>query len=399
MASPNNFSLEAQNELFNNILLFWVDQAPDPVNGGFRGLIQNDLTVDTNAEKSCILHSRILWTFSAAYSHRQKETYRQMAGRAFQYLKACFWDPEYSGLYFMTGPRGEVTDPRKYLYNLAFGLYGFSEYFRATGVRESLDLAVELYRLIEKHTRDPVHQGYFEAFSRDWRPLNDMRLSTKDLNAPKSMNAHLHLLEAYTNLLRVWPNQKLQQDLEALIRIITEKIIDPETGHFNLFFDEEWNPIVDAVSYGHEIEGSWLLCKAAEVAGDPALLGQVKKVAVTVAERVYREGIDWEYGGLFNEKTGGVLATGKEWWSQCEAIIGFLNAFQLTGEEYFFTAAEGLWQYCRRFFIDRIHGEWFFRLSRAGVPDQSCYKAGPWKGPYHNGRACLEVIDRLRQIE
>lgn len=397
MKSPNTLGLEAQNELFNNILLFWVDQAPDPLNGGFRGLIQNDLTVDPNAEKSCILHLRILWTFSAAYRHREKEIYRQMAGRAFQYLKTCFWDPEHSGLYFMTGPGGEVTDPRKYLYNLAFGIYGFSEYFRATGERESLDLAVELYRLVENYTRDPVYKGYFEAFARDWRPLDDMRLGAKDLNAPKSMNAHLHLLEAYTNLLQVWPNQKLQQDLVELIRIMIDKIIDPETGHFNLFFDEKWHPITDTVSYGHDIEGSWLLCKAAEAAGEPTLLAEVKKVAAAMAERVYLEGIDREYGGLFNEKTGGVIVTDKEWWPQCEAVVGFLNAFQLTGEEYFFAAAEELWQYCRRFFVDPIHGEWFFRLSRAGIPDQSCYKAGPWKGPYHNGRACLEVIARLLQ--
>lgn len=393
--TTKQFVLEVREELFNNILPFWVEKTLDTINGGFWGIIFNDLTVDPKAEKCCILNSRILWTFSAAYRLKKQETYRNIADRAFKYIKEHFWDPEHSGLYFMVNHQGVVTNPRKQVYNLAFGIYGFSEYYRATGVRESLELALELYRLVEEYAYDPVYKGYFEAFSQDWRTISDMRLSPKDMNAQKSMNTHLHLLEAYTNLLRVWPNGKLQIKVSELLNIMADRIVDPQTSHFRLFFDEKWNSKANIVSYGHDIEGSWLIYEAAEVLGDIPLLKRLKKLAIDMAERVYQEGIDHEYGGLFNEKTGDIIAEYKEWWPQSEAIVGFLNAFQLTGKDYYFEAAYQMWQYCKKFFIDKVNGEWFYLLSRKGLPIEKLYKVGPWKCPYHNGRACMEVISRL----
>lgn len=394
LISTKQFALEVEEELFNNILPFWMEKTLDTINGGFWGVVFNDLTVEPKAEKGCILNTRILWTFSAAYRLKKQEIYRKIADRAFKYIKEYFWDPDCSGLFFMVNHQGVVTNPRKQVYNLAFGIYGFSEYYRATGVRESLDLALELYRLVEEYAYDPIYKGYFEAFSQDWRAINEMRLSPKDVNSPKSMNTHLHLLEAYTNLFRVWPNEKLRIKVSELISIMADRIIDPKTNHFRLFFDEQWNSKVNTVSYGHDIEGSWLIYEAAEVLGDIPLRKRAKKLAINMAERVYQEGIDHEYGGLFSEKTDDVIEKHKEWWPQSEAIVGFLNAFQLTGKDYYLEAAYQMWRYCQKFFIDKVNGEWFYLLSREGLPNEKYYKVGPWKCPYHNGRACMEVMSR-----
>lgn len=393
------FITEAENELYHNILPFWAEKTTDLTNGGFLGKISRNLTVSPNAEKSCILNSRILWTFSAAYRMRRQISYLAIAKRAFDYLRKYFWDDQHSGLYFMVNHLGMVSNSRKQLYNLAFGIYGLTEYYLATGVKESLDLAKEIYRLIEKYGYDPINKGYFEAFSRDWQSISDMRLSTKDLNEQKSMNTHLHLLEAYTNLVKATPaDNELKSKLSGLVNIMVEQIIDQQTYHFRLFFDEVWNSKTTTISYGHDIEGSWLIGEAAKVLGDTQTSDRVYKLAVNIAKQIYQEGLDREYGGLFNECSDGIQLPQKEWWPQSEAIVGFLNAFQLTGEEHFFEIAYELWLYSQTYFVDKVYGEWFYMLTREGLPIDEYEKVGPWKCPYHNGRACMEIITRLSSV-
>lgn len=393
------FKAEIEAELTGRIMLFWMERTMDEGNGGFYGQIANDLKINKEAAKGCILNSRILWTFAAAYRIFKNDSYRTVADRAYEYLLSHFWDNQYFGLYFMLDHRGVVIDPRKQLYNLAFGIYGLSEYYRATGIKESLRRAIQLFQLIEQHYYDRVNKGYYEACSRDWLLTYDMRLSKKDLNEKKTMNSHLHLMEAYTNLLRVWDNDQLRHSLDELIQVTINHIISPQTCHFNLFFDESWNPKLNMISFGHDIEGSWLLTEAATVMGDEKLFNIVKEKTVKMAQKVYEEGLDNEYGGLFNEFIDEVLQDpSKVWWPQCEAMVGFINAFELTGKEYFLKAAYQIWRFIDRYLVDRVNGEWFGEVSRDGKPNQTHDKVGPWKCPYHNGRACMEIISRLGKL-
>jgi mannobiose 2-epimerase len=256
-------------------------------------------------------------------------------------------------------------------------------------------LAQTLFRLLEKHAFDPTFGGYIEGSSRRWEALADMRLSDRDLNCRKSMNTMLHVLEAYTNLLRVWEDDALIKQHKALIETFQEHIIDHSTGHFKLFFDDKWNSLLENVSYGHDIEGSWLLCEAAEVQGDPALARQIRETAIHIAAAVYEDGLEQDGSLPYEAGPHGLVDSDKSWWVQAEAMLGFFNAYQLSGQERFAQAACRSWDYIQDRMVDRTYGDWLKRLHRDGTPDKSSYKVGPWECPYHHSRACFEMIDRL----
>lgn len=398
ISSINKFLTEVENEVKGNILPFWMNHVVDRENGGFYGRITNELEILREAEKGSILNARIMWTYSAAYRALKDPEYLRIAARAYDYIIKYFWDNEYSGLFWMLDCNGNVVNTRKQIYNQAFGIYGFSEYYRATGDTESLNKAVQLFRAIEEKSYDSQNKGYFEALSREWQPIEDMRLSTKDMNEKKSMNTHLHILEGYTNLYRVWKDEGLERKLRELIDVTINHIIDPQTHHFKLFFDECWNSKVDMISFGHDIEGSWLLYEAAEVLGDKNLMNVIKSISIKMAQKTYEEGIDTEMGGLYDESEGGRLVhTDKIWWGQAEAMVGFLNAFELTSEEHFFDAASDMWRFITNYIVDKENGDWFWKTTREGSAYKDCFKVEPWKCPYHSARACFEVISRLRK--
>jgi len=388
-----------EEELTRNILPFWMTHAVDETHGGLHGAVTNDLRVDDDVPRSSVLCARVLWTFAAAYRRLGDPAYLAMAERTYDVLTRVFWDPEHGGLYWQVDREGRPVADRKHHYAQAFGVYGLSEFHRATGDPRSLELARSLFDLLEEHAYDPVEGGYFEGSTRDWRPLADVRLSEKDLDAPKSMNTMLHLLEAYTDLLRTWDDERLRARLDALLRTFAHRILDPKTGHLRTFFDDRWRPVSENVSFGHDIEASWLLCEAAEVRGDPALRGETRRLAVVLADAVHRDGTDAD-GSLFSEGSpNGVIDRGKDWWPQAEGIVGFYNAYQITGDERFAEAAIRCWRSAQDRFVDRENGGWFKRLSPDGTPDPARGKAGPWDCPYHHSRACLEMMERLEQRE
>jgi mannobiose 2-epimerase len=294
---------------------------------------------------------------------------------------------------------GRPIADRKQTYALAFSVYALAEYHRATGSADALGRAVSLYRAIEAHASDPGHGGYAEARARDWSALEDVRLSEKDRNAPRSMNTHLHVMEAYAGLLRSWDDPGLRERLRALVALHLERILDPATGHLLLFFDERWAPLCRTVSFGHDIEASWLLVEAADVAGDGGLAERARGAAVAMARATLAEGEDAEHGGVFAEREeDGRLDDDKHWWMQAEAVVGFLNAWELTGEEAFLAAAERAWAFVERFLVDRVHGEWRWRVRRDGTPIPGLPKVEPWKCPYHNSRAAFEVQARVARL-
>ena len=388
-----------ERELCSNILPFWLNYAIDPDFGGFRGQITNDLVVDPRAAKGLILNARILWTFAKAYSVFGDGVYLETARRAYDYIVEHFWDGEFGGVYWMLDHRGGPLDRKKRTYGQAFTIYALAEYHSATAEADSLERATRLYEMVESTSRDQRQGGYFETHERDWALAQDQRLSEVDMDEKKSMNTHLHMLEAYANLMRVWNSEGLRTRLKELIQIFLDHIVDRTNHHFRLFFDEDWRPKSSVISFGHDIEGSWLLCEAAEILGDPTLLGKVQTEAVNMAQAVFAQAVDSD-GGLFYEAdANGRIDGDKHWWPQSEAVVGFLNAYELSGQRPFLTAARRSWDFIENHIVDHNHGEWFWKVSREGIPSGEKYKVDPWKCPYHNSRTCFEVrrrVDRLR---
>ena len=385
---------DLRRELTRRILPYWMEQAIDDRRGGFAGLITDDGVRRDDAPKGCILNARILWTFAAAYRVLGDDAYRRTAERAAGYFRAHFVDAVHGGVYWMVDAAGRPSDERKHVYAQAFAIYALSEHYRAVGDGESLREAVRLFRLVERRAHDTAHGGYQEAFSRDWVLLDDVRLSDADAPERKSTNTHLHVLEAYTNLYRVWPDVLLRERLEELLELFLGVIVPAGARHTCGFFDEDWAPKSEVVSYGHDIEASWLLLEAADVLGSEARRARVRDVSLRLATAVLEEGVD-PAGGIFNAGgPDGVVDTDKEWWPQAEAIVGFVNAYQETGREAFLHAARTTWDFTKRHILDAERGEWHRRVAGDGTLRPGHEKVGPWKCPYHNGRACLEMITR-----
>jgi mannobiose 2-epimerase len=383
-----------ETELRGNILPFWMNQTPDRENGGFYGAITNDLQVDNAIERSAVVYARIMWTFSTAYRVYCEDRYLDVARRAYNYLTRYFWDVDYGGMYWSLDYHGKPVNDRKHTYAQAFSIYGLVEFYRTTGEIECLHLAQELFHLVEQHTSDSEYGGNLECRNRQWDTLEDMRLSTKEVNCAKSMNTLLHLIEAYTNLMRVWDDPELKSKQQALIRSFIDHIVEPQTHHLKLFFDRDWRSLSREVSYGHDIEASWLLVEAAEVLGEPNLLAETRRIAVEMAQAVYAEGCNAD-GSLLYERTPLEIKDDRHWWVQAEAVVGFYNAYQLSGQDTFARAAAESWQYIQSHLIDRQHGDWFKVLDNHNVPYPTQYKVGPWECPYHHSRMCFELIYRL----
>ena len=390
------FKKEMQDVLTGNILPFWIDKMVDHENGGFYGRIDGHGNLHADAEKGGILNARILWTFSAAYRVLGKSEYLEMATRAKDYIIAHFIDREYGGTYWSLDYKGNPKDTKKQFYAIGFMIYGLSEYVRATGDKEALDYAIQLFECIEEHSLDVIYNGYIEACTREWGEIADMRLSDLDANYPKSQNTHLHIIEPYANLYRVWKDERLEKALRNMINIFTDKILNPETNHLDLFFENDWTRGAGHLeSYGHDIECSWLMHEAAIVLGDAEVLKKVEEIVPLVA-KASEKGLNPD-GSMIHEAN---LDTGHvdddlHWWVQAEAVVGFYNIYQHFGDESALDKSLQCWQYIKDNLIDYEGGEWYWSRRPDGTLNLDDDKAGFWKCPYHNGRMCLEIIERI----
>ncbi|HXP61705.1 MAG TPA: AGE family epimerase/isomerase [Dongiaceae bacterium] len=386
-----------EDDLRGNILPFWIDRVVDHGGRGFFGSLTNDLAVDHGAVRGSVLTSRILWTYSAAYARYRDPAYLAMADHAYGDLQSHFLDPQHGGYRWSIAADGAVLRDFKHMLGQAFSIYALAEYHAATGRREPLDHAIATYRLIEEHAA-ARNGGYLDAVGRAWEPISDMRIGETDLNEPKSQDAHLHLMEAYTRLLAACPEPALRSALEKLVRVTLDRIFNPLTGHLGQFFAEDWTLRSDLVSYGHDIEAAWLLTLAADVLKDGALTGRIGVLAVRIAETTLAEGVDSDGGVYYHGGPGGPTDTNKEWWPQAEAVVGFLNAYQLSRQERFLAAALRTWDFIEAKLIDHARGEWFRTVTREGRVLDNEPKVSFWKCPYHNGRTGLEATRRLREL-
>lgn len=394
---------EAYECLTENILAFWLKNMQDHERGGWYGRMTGNGILEKNAPRGAILYARLLWTMSAAYRVLSDRSYLDAANMTKNYILEHFVDKEYGGTFWSIKADGEPLDTKKQFYALGFMLYGFSEYARATADEEATQMALQLFGLIERHAWDKEYGGYIEACTRDWQPIADMRLSAKDENYPKSQNTHLHVIEPYTNLLRLLRETnpgseyagKVSAAVGRLVSLFTDRILNPETHHLDLFFDMDWTRRSTTESYGHDIECSWLLHEAALVLGDKAILNKVEPIVREVA-LASEKGLQPDGSMIYEgEPDGSHFDRDRHWWVQAEAVVGFFNLYQHFGDKLAFDKALRLWEYIKNRLIDHERGEWYWSIREDGSVNLDDDHAGFWKCPYHNGRMCLELIGRI----
>ena len=395
MASTD-FSYEAFAAELAAIENWWLKRALDPDHGGVYGEIADDNRVDADADKGVILETRALWFFSELAARKPDAPVAEAARRLYDYIVNTFIDAEHGGVVWNVGASGGWRSDRKQVYAQAFAIYAFSAYAKAFGDAGAKRRALDIAKLLEARAYDYDKGGYIEAFARDWTPIEDWRLSERDHNSPKTMNTHLHVFEAYTALHALVGDDFTRAILAKNIDLFTERFVRPRGGtSLSLFYSMDWEDECGDVSYGHDIETSWLLCEAAEALGDPGRLAEARASALKLAESVLNVAID-DKGGLIYEQVAGVPAPFAErhWWPQAEAMVGFMNAFDLSGDDKFRRAAVGIWAFIVEHQIDHDYGEWRW-VSLDDAPASGPYKVGFWKGPYHNSRAMMEMMRRI----
>jgi cellobiose epimerase len=399
------------NELHGNILPYWMKYGVEKNGHGFYGAVDLGGNPVLSANKTSVLNARILWTFSAAAMLNGNQDYAAIADKAYRVVTKDFEDKEFGGYYMELSSDDQVANDIKHTYAQAFVIYALCKYYEFRPIESVMQKIQALFTLLEEKTKDPENIGYRESLTRDWKIYGKNRMA--DNNEPKSMNTHLHILEAWAALYKVWKDPKVELRLTELMNLFLDKIIR-EDGHFGIFFDEAFNEVESSkgiCSFGHDIEGSWLLWEAAEILGDEEIIGKMCLVSVIMVDHIERVAVDKD-GGLFLESTrfGSHVKTNKHWWQQAETLVGFMNAFELTGNIKYWNTVKMTWNFIDTYLIDHERGEWFTKLNRLGVPylvepadDPSPYyrndwKIDPWKCPYHNGRAMMELVKRIDQI-
>ncbi|MEW4369428.1 AGE family epimerase/isomerase [Paenibacillus kandeliae] len=384
---------EIRQEWLEHILPFWMN-LKDEQYGGYYGEVNYELEQRHDQPKGGIATARLLWSFAAAYRVTGNEDIAVHAHHAYRFLSVALTDSEHQGIYWSVNHTGKPLDTRKHVYNQAFAIYALSEYYRATAVPAALEQAIALFHLIESIGYDAELGAYREEFDRRWQQQPNEMLSENGVMADITMNTHIHVLEAYTTLYRVWPDQRVQDALKRLLLILRQRMYDPVKHRLHVFFDRDWKSLLDLTSFGHDIEASWLIDDAMSAIDchEPSYIEMIEGLANGVAECAIQAD-----GSLMNEQEQDHIDTTRIWWVQAEAMVGFYNAYQRTGDARFLDTVAGLWTYTRTHLIDsRPGGEWFWSVDDDGHPGTREI-AGMWKCPYHNSRFCIELIERMNK--
>ena len=379
---------EVRENLTSGILPYW-QKLKDP-RGGFYGEVSADGTVQYDAPRGVILNARLIWSFAAAYQALHDTACLVAAVHARDYFLDHFCDHKYGGVYWSVTAQGERLDTKKQLYAQGFAIYGLAELYKVTKDDEALKNAINLYKVVETHFADRDNGGYIEALARDFSPLEDMSLSAHDINADKTMNSHLHILEAYANLYRVWPDEGLKEAVEKLLELVGTRILAPD-GHLQLYFRRDWTVIPGAVSFGHDIETSWLAMECAFALEDLDIVNRVRPWALAMG-KAGNEGLLPDGSLRYEKLPDDRYDDERQWWVQAEAVVGNLWLWKYHGDAAAADRALACWNYIREKLIDPADGEWWWAVLADGSLDKVHPKAGFWKCPYHNTRMCLQVL-------
>lgn len=380
-------------ELVDDLVPFWLALL-DRFHGGHYTRMDERGTIDRKAPKSTVFVARLLWflsTVGRALGHAQC---LEQAARTQSFLLTRLRDGAHGGLFWSVTHEGRPADTVKHLYAHAFGIYGLSAHAIATGNAESLGAAKELFVLLESRLRRP-DGCYAESFDAAWRPIEDRRIAWHGGVATITANAHLHLVEAYTTLLRAWPSAGPRAALHDLVRLMLDRFVKPDGTGLHPALDGALEPLPGPPSYGHDIEASWLLEAAGDALDDPALRQRLRTVAAAMAQAAATGG-QLRDGGFLSSPVRADATTlpPRVWWVQAEAVVGLVNAAQRGANRDMMSRAEAAWRFIERAMIDRERGDWFEAVDADGRPIPGRLKVGPWKEPYHQGRACLEIARR-----
>jgi cellobiose epimerase len=383
---------EIRTELITRIIPFWQN-LQDTEYGGYYGRMDYNLHIHTQADKGCILNSRILWFFSTASMVLHDSRLLAYAEHAYNFLLEKFLDVEQGGVYWSVHANGSVADTTKHTYNQAFAIYALSAYYRASQNAKALEIARILYQIIENKCKDD--NGYREAFTYDWKPVTNEKLSENGIIAARTMNTLLHILEGYAELYEVAGDEYLRESMQNILQLFCNKIYNPAMKRLEVFFDKDYSSLINLDSYGHDIEASWLLDWGAGLLQNVALQKKIVTITDALAEKVYKKA--YSSDSIYNECESGIIDKTRVWWVQAEAIVGFINAWEKhPKKEYYLKAAERIWVYIKQHLIDpRASSEWLWDVDDNALPTSRKDIVGPWKCPYHNGRMCFEVLRRL----
>ena len=386
---------EIRNHLTDCIIPFWK-KLRDDENGGYYGYMDHDLKVDKKAVKGCILNSRITWFFANAYMTLKDESLLEEAKHGYEFMQKYCVDKEKGGVYWSVAYDGTPEDTTKHTYNQAFSIYALSSYYDASGDEEALKTAMDLFHIIEERCMDEI--GYKEAFDREFKEIENDKLSENGVIAEKTMNTLLHVFEAYTELYRVSKDADVKKRLEWILDTIADKIYNPRLHRQEVFFDREMNSILDLHSYGHDIETAWLIRRGTDILGEKSYEDKMLPIILDLTSQVYKVAFDGS--SLANECEKGVVDQNRIWWVQAETVIGFLNGYALAPEHTeYLEAAKAEWNFIKEHVVDKRPGsEWFWDVNRKGESVDDKPIVEPWKCPYHNGRMCMEVIRRSSDV-
>ncbi|NLZ61345.1 MAG: hypothetical protein GX904_00960 [Acholeplasmataceae bacterium] len=376
--------------LRNKIIPFWNQQV-DKQYGGFYGFAEVDLIPNQFGDKGSIKMARLLWAYSALYRHYRELTYLKHAQIAYDYLMKHLYDKDHQGVYWKTSYSGQIINDTKHIYAQSFAIYGFSEYYLATQNKEALKYACAVFQIIEEKSYFKGTNSYHEQFTRNWIPVKNTLLASNSFLPAYTTNTLIHLIEAYTSLYCASRRRDVRERLIGLLELFVDRAFDKSRCACHTEFDDSWRPIDDTISFGHDIETSWLIDRAMDkIQYRPV---QLTEMTAALCENVLKNGY---FEGMIDscrndEKTNKPLV----WWIQAEAVIGFLNHFQKTGEKAYLEAARKTLDVTMTKIVDhRDGGEWFWAVDQTGKPLKDYGISENWKANYHNVRMCLEILER-----
>ena len=370
-----------------HVLHIWEDRSWDAQRRIWRTMGCDNRPL-ASGRRSGVLISRVLWACSAAKNLTGDAHYAQLAQTAYEDLCANYLDKEFGGVYNDLNADGSVLDDRKVSYNQSYAIYALSEYYRATGCEEALAKAMDIYALIEHSAWDAVRGGYHTVCDRVWRVQPDSF----------TMDTHLHLMEAYTNLHKAKADPAVARSLRQCVEALRSRFLRP-SGALYQNLQLTWEPTADTSDrFGDEGECVWMMAEAAAQLGDEAYTAQVMEAVRAMADNIVAVGYDKDHGGVYDRlNADGSMSTDKLWWEESEAATGLLYAYALFGEERFARGALGIWDFMRTYFLN-ADDEWNWKTRADGSFIPITDPASPLKCPYHSARIavlCVPVLERL----